>query len=103
MEYLIERTSRDLVNVSEQSSEDRNGYVKKTYRLQKEEVDLLADLLLKLLRCDPAEREGWPKVLMHKWFGKRFRCMAFSISSLHRSRDWPERKSGAGGSDRPPA
>lgn len=86
VEYLIGRNVRDQVDSVELPD---GGGKKTTYRLQKEEVDLLADLLNKMLKNDPRDRIGFPEVLKHKWFGDRWKCMVGSIYALHAARDWP--------------
>ena len=58
IKFLVERTSRDLVNGPTAEVEGDKGCAKKTYFLNKEVVDLLGDFLNKLLRYDPTERDG---------------------------------------------
>lgn len=82
-EFLIEHTSRDLVEVIEEANDEDKILRRRVYRLQKEEVYLLADFLNGLLRSNPRERAGWRKVLRHKWFGKRPREMASSYREVY--------------------
>ncbi|KAI2628222.1 kinase-like domain-containing protein [Xylaria nigripes] len=62
--FVTERDLRDLVERVEQ----RDGMTKFSYRLQATEVDILADLLGKMLKNDPKERIGIDEVLGHEWF-----------------------------------
>ncbi|KAI0875758.1 kinase-like domain-containing protein [Hypoxylon argillaceum] len=54
--YQVERTNQ------------ADGMTKFSYRLQPEEVDLLASLLRSMLKNDPGQRSTIDEVLQHKWF-----------------------------------
>ncbi|KAI1265462.1 kinase-like domain-containing protein [Xylariaceae sp. FL1019] len=62
--FIAESTLRDRVECVEQD----DGMTRYSYRLQREEVESLADLLGKMLKNDPKERIGIDEVLAHKWF-----------------------------------
>ncbi|KAI0448365.1 kinase-like domain-containing protein [Xylaria acuta] len=62
--FTTEQNLRDQVECVEQY----DGMTKFSYRLQPEEVDLLASLLRDMLRNDPDERISIDEVLRHEWF-----------------------------------
>ncbi|KAI0103897.1 kinase-like domain-containing protein [Nemania sp. FL0031] len=62
--FVAEHNLRDQVECVEQD----NGMTKLSYRLQLDEVDLLASLLRDMLRNDPSERISIDEVLQHEWF-----------------------------------
>ncbi|KAI1820693.1 kinase-like domain-containing protein [Xylaria intraflava] len=64
--FVAKRDLRDQVECVEQF----DGMTKYSYRLQAAEVDLLADLLGKMLKNDPKDRIGVDEVLQHEWFGR---------------------------------
>ncbi|KAI0544985.1 kinase-like domain-containing protein [Xylaria curta] len=62
--FVAEYNLRDQVERVEQY----DGVTKVSYRLQPEEVGLLASLLRDMLRNDPNERISIDEVLQHEWF-----------------------------------
>ncbi|KAI8945598.1 kinase-like domain-containing protein [Xylaria longipes] len=62
--FVAERNLRDQVECVEQY----DGMTKFSYRLQPEEVELLAGLLRDMLKSDPSERISIDEVLRHEWF-----------------------------------